>query len=125
MAMMTRYLNVLEYLLIAAGVVVAFISAFEPQPAEGYYLHAGILLVGLLPYFVYSLAVALMDRALVTLHGVVLLAIHIWMAAVVRFVPGEAYGISLLVYGPLVLSLALIPLVILALRQPWKMPEPE
>ncbi|MFP3872841.1 MAG: hypothetical protein ACLFQT_09730 [Thiohalophilus sp.] len=123
--MTRRYLKVLEYLMIAAGVVVAFISAFEPLAAEAYYLHAGILLVGLLPYFVYSLAVVLMDRALVTLHGVVLLVIHIWMLAVVRFVPAEAYGISLLVYGPLVLSLALIPLVILALRQPWKMPQPE
>ena len=121
---MTCYLKALDYLMIAAGVVVAFISAFEPQPAEGYYLHAGILLVGLLPYFVYSLAVGLMEGVLVTLHGVVLLAVHIWMVAVVRFVPGEAYGVELLVYGALVLSLALIPLVTGALRRPWKMPEP-
>ncbi|MDY6980400.1 MAG: hypothetical protein SV201_10995, partial [Pseudomonadota bacterium] len=85
------YLKALDYLMIAAGVVVAFISAFEPQPAEGYYLHAGILLVGLLPYFVYSLAVGLMGGVLVTLHGVVLLGIHIWMIAVVRFVPDAAY----------------------------------
>ncbi|TDY01126.1 hypothetical protein [Thiohalophilus thiocyanatoxydans] len=117
--MTTRYLKILEYLMIAAGAGVAFLSAFEPQPAGVFYLHAGILLVGLLPYFIYSFAVALMDRALVTVHGVVLLAIHIWMVSAVRFATTEAYGVSMLVYGPVVLSLLLIPLVILALRRPW------
>ena len=117
------YLKALEYLMIAAGVAVAFISAFEPQAAQGYYLHTGILLVGLLPYFVYSVAVKLMDSVLVTLHGVVLLGIHIWMVAVVRFVPTEAYGVELLVYGTLVLSLVLMPLGVLALRQPWGLQE--
>ncbi|MDY6980401.1 MAG: hypothetical protein SV201_11000, partial [Pseudomonadota bacterium] len=73
---------------------------------------------------VYSLAVGLMGGVLVTLHGVVLLGIHIWMIAVVRFVPDAAYRVELLVYGALVLSLALIPLVTLALRRPWKMAEP-
>jgi len=117
--MTTSYLKILEYLVIAAGVIVAFVSAFEPLAAEGYYLHAGILLVGLLPYFVYSLAVALMNSPLVTLHGVVLLIIHAWIVYAVRLTAAGESGVSLLVYGALVLSLVLIPLVILALRRPW------
>lgn len=113
------YLKILEYLIIAAGVGVAFISAFERQLAVGYYLHAGILLVGLLPYFVYSFAAALKNGMLVTSHGIVLLIVHVWMVYTVRVMPAGEWGVSLLVYGPLVLSLALIPLVRLALRQPW------
>lgn len=112
-----------DYGMIVIGVLLAFIASFEPQAALGYYLHAGILAVGLLPYFVYSLAVALKSGALVTLHGIVVLIIHAWMIDAVRFVTPPDYSVSLLVYGPLVLSLALIPLVVLALRQPWGLQE--
>ncbi|MDR9435703.1 MAG: hypothetical protein RI563_02410 [Thiohalophilus sp.] len=112
-------LKFVEYGMIVIGVLLAFIASFEPQLALGYHLHAGILAAGLLPYFVYSLAVTLKSGPLVTLHGIVLLIIHAWMIDAVRFVAQPDYSVSLLIYGPLVLSLVLIPLVVLALRQPW------
>lgn len=116
-------LKFVDYGMILIGVLLAFIASFEPQLALGYHLHAGILAAGLLPYFVYSLAVVLKSGALITLHGIVLLIIHAWMIDAVRFVTPPDYSVSLLVYGPLVLSLALIPLVVLAMRQPWGLEE--
>lgn len=107
------------YLMIAIGAILAFVSAFENQPAEGVYLHAGMLLVGLLPYFIYSIGVVLWNSALVTVYGLALLIIHAWMIWTVRIATTAEYGIVLLVYGPLILSLLLLPLVMLAWRQPW------
>ncbi|MFO8024159.1 hypothetical protein [Thiohalophilus sp.] len=116
-------LKLVEYGIIVIGVLLAFIASFEPQPVLGYHLQAGILAAGLVPYFIYSLAVALKSGALVILHGIVVLIIHAWMIDAVRFAGQPDYNVSLLVYGPLVLSLVLIPLLILALRQPWGLQE--
>lgn len=112
-------LKLFEYALIALGAMLAFVAAFETQLALGYYLHAGVLLAGLLPYFVYSIAVVLWNSPAVTLHGVLLLLVHAWVVAGVRFVGMDGYSGALLVYAPLVLSLALIPAAVMAWRQPW------
>jgi hypothetical protein len=109
----------IDYVIVALGVIASFAGAFEQHPAEGVYLHAGFLLAGLLPYFIYAMAVALWRHALVTVHGLVLLVVHGWMIWSVRFAPTPEYEPTLLVYGPLVLALLMIPLLALALRQPW------
>jgi len=109
----------IDYVIIALGVVLSFIGAFEQHAAQGVYLHAGFLLAGLLPYFIYSMAVALWSNGLVMLHGVALLVVHGWMIWSVRFAPASEYEPGLLVYGPLTLSVLLLPLLVMALRQPW------
>lgn len=109
----------IEYVIIALGVVLSFIGAFEQHAAQGVYLHAGFLLAGLLPYFIYSMSVALWRNVLVPLHGMILLVVHGWMIWSVRFVPAPEYAPSMLVYGLLILSVLLLPLLFMALRQPW------
>ena len=118
--MNTRFYKLAGYGLVVIGCALTFVSAFTPQLALGYYLQFGVVLIGLLPYVIYSIAVTLYDSMLTIAYGLGLIAVHIWMVMNVRFIEGGTYTDALLYYGPIILSVALIPLFIMALRVPYR-----
>ena len=116
----TTFYKTFGYGLVVIGCALAFVSSFTPQLALGYYLQLGVLLIGLLPYLVYSIAVALYESMLTIAFGLALIAAHTWMVFNVRFIEGSAYADGLLYYGPIILTVALLPLFIMALRVPYR-----
>jgi hypothetical protein len=62
--------------IVAAGVVLAFVSAVVPRYSAAYLLRVGVLLAGIAPYLVYDLTVALFKRRLTVVAGAILLAVH-------------------------------------------------
>lgn len=109
----------LAYIVIAAGLGLAFLSAVVPHYTAGYRLVGGVLLAGLLPYLAYGLAVPLLRTALTSVAGVVLLGLHTALVVAERFVDGADYSNGMIYYGPLVLALAMLPLLVVGLSQPW------
>ncbi len=78
-----------------------------------------MLLAGLLPYLTFGIAVVLLRRTVTTVVGVILLAAHAWLVIRERFIDSADYSDGMIYYVPIVLTLLLIPLVVMALRQPW------
>lgn len=109
----------LPYAVIATGAALAFAAGVVPHYDAGYRLLFGVVLAGLVPYFVYALAVPLMRDGLVAAAGIVLLVLHAALVGRERFLQGADYADGLICYGPLLLAVALLPLVWRALREPW------
>lgn len=109
----------LAYAIIAVGLCLAFLSAVVPHFTAGYTLMGGVLLAGLLPYLTYGLVVPLLRTALTAVAGIVLLGLHTALVVNERFVDGADYSDGMIYYGPLVLALAMLPLLAVGLRQPW------
>ena len=118
--MNTTLYKVFGNVLVVIGCALAFVSSFTPQLALGYYLEFGVLLVGLLPYLIYSIAVALYQSMLTIIYGIALVAVHAWLVINVNFIVDTANNDNLLYYGPIILTVALIPLFIMALRVPYR-----
>jgi hypothetical protein len=108
------------YGILSAGGIVAFASAMVPFYHAGYRLDGGIMLVGILPYLVYLLPAVLWRGLLSVLAGLGVLAAHGGMVVHLRWLDGAASGDAPLYLVPLLLSAALVPLVIVALRQRWR-----
>jgi hypothetical protein len=104
---------------VAAGLVLALLSALVPFFDAGYVLQYRVLLIGMLPYLVYGVAAPLLPRGLAMLSGVLLLAAHAWLVVGERFIDGADYSDGLILYVPLLLTLVLSPLLLLALRRPY------
>ena len=64
----------LAYLLVAAGCVLALVTAFEPEPTEAWHLAAGYLVCGLIPYIVYGSLTNILNSCTLVIAGSVLLA---------------------------------------------------
>ena len=71
-----------------------------------------ILLVGLLPYMIYVIAVPLLPGATNTSVGIALIAAHTTLVVVVRFL---GFSDSLIYIMPIIMAVLVIPLVIVAL----------
>jgi hypothetical protein len=119
----TRYSPLPGYVLLCAGVAMAFISAVVPFYDDGYRLHVGVLLAGLVPYLVYVIPLVLLPRTLTLLAGIVLVAIHGWLVSAYRFSARLDYSDGMIFTIPM--ALALVPLAVLALRKPWRDVPPE
>lgn len=109
----------LAYAVIAIGASLAFVSSVVPHFTAGYTLMGSVLLAGLLPYFVYGLVVPLLRTALTAVAGIALVLVHAALVVAERFNDGADYSDGSIYYGPLALALAILPLLVLGLRQPW------
>ncbi len=108
------------YLFILAGALLAAVSSFVPYFDAGYQLMASVLIAGLIPYIVYSVAVVLMRGALTTLAGAVMVAVHAWLVVSERFAREVDYSNGMIYYVPILMAIVVLPLAIAALRQPWE-----
>lgn len=105
--------------IIVAGLVISAISAFVPFHQAGYRLMVSVLLAGMLPYLVYAVAVPLLRGALTAIVGLALVVAHTWLVVSERFSGSIDYSDGLIYYVPVCMSIAVLPLAIIALRQPW------
>jgi hypothetical protein len=110
----------LPYGVILLGCGLAFLSAVVPHYEAGYYLMTGVLLTGLLPYLVYALAAALMKGPLVLAGGLLILVLHGILVVSERVLAGAGYESGMIYYGPLLLAILGLPLLLRALREPWR-----
>ncbi len=110
----------LSYGIILLGCGLAFLSAVVPHYDTGYYLMTGVLLTGLLPYLIYALVAALMRGPLVLAGGLVILVLHGILVANERVLGGADYASGMIYYGPLLLAVLGLPLLLRALREPWR-----
>ncbi|HHO59045.1 MAG TPA: hypothetical protein ENJ64_02295 [Thiotrichales bacterium] len=109
-----------DYAFIAAGILLAFISALTPHYNAAYYLSVSVFLAGVLPWLVYSIAVPLMHTSVTFVSGLLLLAVHGWLVVSERFMSAQPYDSNLIYVVPLAMSLLLLPLAIAAARTSWK-----
>ena len=103
-----------------SGVTLAAVAAVKPFFDDGYHLHFGILLAGLLPYLAYAIIAVLMPRPVTILAGVLVLAVQAWLVLAERFSGSLNDSGGAIYYVPLLLTLALIPWWTMAMRQPWR-----
>lgn len=119
----TRYEVVqmkIRYGVILAGTVISFVSAVVPHYTAGYQLLLGVLVAGIIPYLIYAMIAVLFERGLTDVVGVVLLTLHLGLVINERFVAARDYTDSTIYVAPLVFAVLLIPLLIRALREPWR-----
>lgn len=114
-----RLQRILAYAVLALGAGLAFASAVVPHFSAGYRLLPGVLLSGLLPYLVYGLALPLLRGALITASGAALAAMHAALVVAERFGGPVDYSDGLIHFGPWLLAVAMLPLLVLGLRRPW------
>jgi hypothetical protein len=107
------------YLVVAAGLALAFASALVPFYSAGYKLYYSVLLVGLLPYLVYGCAAPLLSRGLGGMVGILLVISHAWLVIGERFTGAVDYSDGLIYYVPALLAAVLSPLLLRALREPY------
>lgn len=104
---------------IAAGVVLSFVSALAPFFAAGYKLDYVVLLAGLLPYLVYGSAAPVLARGIAVSSGLLLLLAHSALLIGVRGVDAAAYSSGMLHFVPILLAVLMLPLLVLAQRHPY------
>ncbi len=110
--------TVFGYGVIAVGLVLAFVSAVVPHYTH-HKLAAGVLLAGVLPYVVYGIVAVFMRNLLTVAVGAVLLAVHAALVINERFGGIVDYGDSMMYFVPAAVALAMLPLMVVALRKPW------
>lgn len=107
-----HYANRSGWIVILYGISLSFIAAFTPFFEAGYLFKLDILMVGLLPYMIYVIAVPLLPGATNTSVGIALIVAHTALVVAVRFL---GFSDSLIYIMPVIMAVLVIPLVIVAL----------
>jgi hypothetical protein len=110
----------LAWTIVLCGVALAAAAAVKPFFDTGYHLQVGVLLAGLLPYLVYTVIAVMLQRPLTIVAGIALLVAHAWLVLSERFSGVVDYSSDTIYYVPVLLAVALVPLWIMAMRQPWR-----
>ena len=110
-------LRPLGYLLLAAGGLLAFVSALVPHFDAGHRLMVSVLLTGLLPYLVFGLALPYLRGWALALPALLMVAIHAWLVLWQRFVAYQEYSDGMIYFVPLGLALAATALLAWALHR--------
>jgi len=108
------------YSVIAAGTVLSIISAVVPFYTAGYQLLFAVFMAGITPYLVYGLVVYWLRRPITSVAGTLLLAAHLGLVVHERFIKGADYSDPAIYVVPLVFAVLLLPLLVVAMRQPWR-----
>jgi hypothetical protein len=111
------YANAPGYAFIIIGLALSLISAFVPHFEAGYRLALDVFVAGLLPYMVYGIAVPLMRGSLTTTAGLVIVVVHTWLVFNERIIGHADYSDGLIYYGPMLLALVALPLMVMALKK--------
>jgi len=108
------------YGFIIAGTVLSIVSAIVPFYTAGYQLQFAVLMAAITPYLVYGLAVYWLRRPITIVAGALLLAAHLGLVVHERFIEGADYSDPAIYVVPLAFAALLVPLLVVALRQPWR-----
>ena len=112
--------NRFGYGVIAAGTVLSIVSAIVPFYTGGYQLLFSVFMAGITPYLVYGLVVYWLRRPITSVTGALLLAAHLWVVVHERFIGGADYSGHTIYVAPLVFAALLVPLLVMAMREPWR-----
>ena len=112
--------NRFGYSVIAAGTVLSIISAIVPFYTAGYQLQFAVLMAGITPYLVYGLIVYWLRRPITSVAGALLLSAHLGLVVHERFIDGADHSDPAIYVVPLVFTALLVPLLVVAMRQPWR-----
>ena len=110
------YANTPGYLFLIIGLTLSFISAFVPFFEAGYKLMTSVLITGMLPYFVYAIVVPLSRSTMTTMLGLVIVITHALLVFNERFIGNADYSDNIIYYGPIIIAVTVLPLVIIAIK---------
>ena len=111
------YSNTPGYLIILIGLLLSFLSAFVPFFEAGYKLMTSVVIAGMLPYIVYAMAVPLCRSTMTTILGVIIVIAHVLLVFNERFIGNADYSDGLIYYGPVIIAVSILPLVLLAIKK--------
>jgi len=111
------YANPPGYLFIMIGLLLSLISAFVPHFEAGYRLMTSVFIAGMLPYMVYGIVVPLSRGPLTTIVGLVVVLAHTGLVINERFIGNADYSNNMIYYIPMVMALAVLPLVFIAIKK--------
>ncbi len=114
------YTNTPGYLLLVIGLILSFISAFVPFFEAGYRLMTSVLIVGMFPYIVYGIAVPLLRSSMTTFVGLVIVIAHALLVFNERFIGNADYTDGIIFYAPMIIAIAVLPLVMIAIKKSRK-----
>lgn len=99
------------YLVVTAGVILAFATAVVPHYTAGHRLLFDVLLIGLLPYLVYGASVTVVRGWPLPVAGALVLGIDAAVKIPERFLRDEVLATSAVYYAPLVSTFVVLPIV--------------
>lgn len=105
------------YLIILFGLLLSVVSALVPHFQAGYHLMFSVLVAGMLPYIVYGIIVPQSRGALTTMTGLVIVTVHLWLVITQRIIGGAEYSNGLIYIVPIILTVAILPLVLVVAKQ--------
>jgi len=100
--------------------MLSLISAFVPHYEAGYRLMAGVLIAGMLPYMVYGLAVPLSLGIANKILGLLIIIVHALIVINHRIIGNADYDNGMIYYGPIILALIVLPLVLISVKKALK-----
>ncbi|MGD2053102.1 MAG: hypothetical protein PVG45_03260 [Gammaproteobacteria bacterium] len=118
--MMLTSSNTPGYLFLLCGLLLSLISALVPHFEAGYKLMLSVFAAGILPYLVYGIAVPLWRNPVTTVTGLLLVVAHTWLVINQRFVAIVDYSDGMIYYIPAIISVALLPLALTAIKKSEK-----
>ena len=77
-----------------------------------------VLLVGLLPWCIYSIAVPLLANGLTNAAGLLLVIAHAVLVATERFNGGGEYSNNTIYLAPVIMAVVVLPLAVIAMKRP-------
>lgn len=101
------------YLIVMAGVALAFVMAVVPHFTAGYRLAGTVLFAGLLPYFVYALMSAMVGGWALYLSGLLVLAVDVAVRVPARFSEFDGTIGPALLITPFVTTFVVLPVGVL------------
>ena len=104
------------YLIILFGLLLSVVSALVPHFQAGYHLMFSVLVAGMLPYIVYGIIVPQSRGALTTMTGLVIVTVHLWLVITQRIIGGAEYSNGLIYIVPIILTVAILPLVLVVAK---------
>ena len=114
------YANTPGYLILIIGLILAFTSALVPFFEAGYILMTSVLIAGMLPYLVYGMVVPLSRSVMTTVLGLIIVIAHTLLVFNERFIGNADYSDSMIYYGPIIIAVIVLPLVMLAIKNSRK-----
>ena len=104
------------YLLIVAGILLAALSAVIPHFDAGHRLASDVFVVGILPYVVYGALTEVLRGWRLLLPGALIVPVHAWLTVSERYLAFDEFESGAVYIVPLVLTVIVLPLAILAGR---------
>lgn len=111
------YANLPGYLFILIGLLLSVVSALVPHFQAGYHLMFSVFVAGMLPYIVYGIIAPQSRGALTTITGLVIVTVHLWLVITQRIIGGAEYSNGLIYIVPIILTVAILPLVFIVAKQ--------